>query len=134
MMFGIPLEYYTFQSKRIAEEYVNTYTRQLVDDIRNTGIVSSEHYERYREQVYSIIPKCKIYIEVARKMTEEDEINEVPVWNTKYDYYNTDEIEEELLANGNYKFKQNDFIRMKVVNSDSIVVAYYGGMIKDENY
>lgn len=128
LMFIIPTQYYMIQKKLLVRDYIDTEVRCVTDNIRNTGILSSENYRQFREKVYSVCPGCSIQIESTGTRKEDEESQ------TYDEYYYTVQIEDKLDKTGSFKFRAGDFIRIRIVDSDKYMVAYYGGMIKDENY
>lgn len=122
MMFGVPVKYYMMQKRQLVNNYVNTEVRYITDNIRNTGIISAAKYRQFREKVYCASPGSRIYIECEK---DRDDYME---------YYYTTQIEEELDKRDKCMFNTGNFIRVRVVDADNMLIAYYGGMVKDENY
>ena len=122
LMFVFPLMTMSNRADDVSQLSVQSLTTQFVDDVRTTGKITSDKYNKFVENIHSTGNTYDVEIEVkvrdenpGKKTTQtaKDKIGE----NVYYSVY-TSQIEEKLNANQDYKLKEGDIVSVDVKNTN----------------
>lgn len=115
LMFIVPVKITKERQDEFNQTYVLSETIYMVDNVRNTGILSREMYDIYLKKVTGVINNCRIDIISSDKDYE--------------NYMMNTDIFNQLNTNGSISFDRNDYFKM-VVYEGNKPIAYYGGSVK----
>ena len=122
LMFVFPLMTMSDRTDDVSQLTVETATTEFVDDIRTTGKITQDKYDKFIEAIgstgntYNVEMEVQILDENPGKkttQTEHDKIGE----NVYYSVY-TSQIEEKLKNDGVYKLKEGDIVSVSVKNTN----------------
>lgn len=122
LMFVFPLMTMSDRTDDVSQLTVETATTEFVDDIRTTGKITQDKYDKFIEAIgstgntYNVEMEVQILDENPGKkttQTEHDKIGE----NVYYSVY-TSQIEEKLIKDGVYKLKEGDIVSVSVKNTN----------------
>ncbi len=125
LMFVFPLMSLSERTDDISELIVQSATDEFVDDIRTTGKVTLDDYEKYVQTISStgnsfetemVIHQLDENPGVKVSQAEMTKIGE----NVYYDMY-TSQVQEELNKNGRIKLKEGDMITVTVKNTNQTI-------------
>lgn len=125
LMFVFPLMAVSERNDDIAELAVQTATIEFVDDVINTGKITSENYDKYIQTLGATGNSYEIELEVKKldenpskkaAQTSTDKIGE----NLYYSIF-TSQIESELDAKGRYTLKEGDMVSVSVKNTNRTI-------------
>lgn len=114
VMYIAPVRIQMERQAETVQTYILSETMYLVDNVRNTGILSSRMYEEYEKKVCSVCNNADIDILVKK--------------NENYDD-NTDDVLLCLENTGSYLLDKDDYFRI-AVKKGTQALTYYGGIIK----
>ena len=115
LMFVAPIKITMERQNEFKQTYVLSETMYLVDNIRNTRILSREMYESYANKVTGMIKNSKIEI-LSSDLGYEN-------------FVFTSDIFNGFQTNGRFEFKKYDYIKIIVYENEE-PIAYYGGSVK----
>lgn len=122
LMFVFPLMSLSERTDDISELAVQTATSEFVDDIRTTGKITLDKYEKFVQTINSTGNSFEVEMKVQQldenpgvKVTQAEmtKIGE-NVYYTKY----TTQVEEELNSTGKMKLKEGDMVSVTVKNTN----------------
>ena len=122
LMFVFPLMTMSDRTDDVSQLAVETTTTDFVDEVRTTGKITPDKYNKFVEELtstgntYDIEMEFKILDENPGKKTltlQSDKIGE----NAYYSVY-TSQIEEVLNNNKNYNLKEGDMFSVSVKNTN----------------
>ena len=125
LMFIFPLMALSERSDDISQLSVQTATAEFVDDIRATGKLTLEKYEKYLSTLTATGNSFDVDIQIQKldenpgvKVTQgqKDKIGE----NIYYSVY-TSQIMDELNANNEIKLKEGDIVSVTVKNTNKTI-------------
>lgn len=127
LMFVFPLMAMSDRNDDISQLSVQTSTVEFVDDIRTTGVLTLDDYDRFFQSISSTGNSYNVNMEIqvldenpGKKTTEEvtDKIGE----NVYYSKYTT-QIMDELNANpnGRMALKEGDIVSVSVNNTNTTI-------------
>ncbi|MBE5926430.1 MAG: hypothetical protein E7270_05665 [Lachnospiraceae bacterium] len=115
LMFIIPISITRERQNEYKQTYVLSETMYLVDNIRNTGVLSKEMYNIYVNKITGMINNSRIEI-VSSDMEYKD-------------FVFLNDIIDGFKNNEKYEFARFDYIKIIVYENDK-PIAYYGGSVK----
>lgn len=115
LMFIVPIKITKERQDEFKQTYILSETMYLVDNVRNTGVLSKEMYNIYANKVTSMIGNAQI------EMLSSDLEHKNLVFNS--------DIFEDLQTNGICEFSRYDYFKIIVYEND-MPIAYYGGSVK----
>lgn len=130
MMYIIPVFYMREEADRFRQTYILENVTYFVDGVRNTGILSSDDYDRLKSQLSNI---GQIYVIELEHCVYNTEGNSDEEYYFVSEYY-TKQVLEELQRNDEYCLAKNDYLKLIVKDIDGNVIAWYGGSVKYEAY
>ena len=123
LMFIFPLMTMSDRTDDVSQLTVDTATTEFVDDIRTTGKITQDKYDKFLQTIgstgntYNVEMQAQILDENPGKkttQTQRDKIGE----NVYYSVY-TSQIENKLKSNsGVYKLKEGDIVSVDVKNTN----------------
>lgn len=122
LMFVFPLMTMSDRTDDVSQLTVETATTEFVDEIRTTGKIAEDKYNKFIEAIgstgntYNVEMEVQILDENPGKKTTQsakDKIGE----NVYYSVY-TSQIEEKLLNDKVYKLKEGDIVSVSVKNTN----------------
>ena len=125
LMFVFPLMSMSERTDDIAQLAVQTATTDFVDNIRTTGKVTSQDYEKYMETIISTGNSFDVDIEI-RILDENPGVKTTQAEMTKIGenlYYNlyTSQVEEKLDNNGRITLKEGDMVSVTLRNTNQTI-------------
>ena len=125
LMFIFPLMSVSERNDDIAQLAVQTAAIEFVDDVRNTGKITSENYDKLIQTLAATGNSYEVELEVKKldenpgkknSQTQTDKIGE----NLYYSVF-TSQIEAELGTSGKYLLKEGDGISVSVKNTNRTI-------------
>ena len=122
LMFVFPLMTMSDRTDDVSQLAVETATTDFVDEVRTTGKITPDKYNKFIENIGSTGNTYNVEIEVQHldenpgkksSLTSVDKIGE----NAYYSVY-TSQIEEVLNNNKNYNLKEGDMFSVSVKNTN----------------
>ncbi len=130
MMYIVPVFYMREEADRFRQTYILDNVTYFVDGVRNTGILSSDDYDRLKNQLGSV---GQIYmIELEHSVYNTDVASDDEYYFVSEHY--TKQVLDELQKNNQYYLSKNDYLKLIVKDVDGNVIAWYGGSVKYEAY
>jgi len=125
LMFIFPLMAMSERTDDIAQLAVQTATTDFVDDVRATGKLTLEDYDKYLQTITSTGNSFDVDIEV-QILDENPGVKTTQAEMTKIGenlYYNkyTSQVEEELNNNGKITLKEGDMVSVTVKNTNQTI-------------
>lgn len=125
LMFIFPLMSVSERNDDIAQLSVQTATAELVDDVRNTGILSEDKYDKFLQTISATGNYYDVELEIKRL---DENPSKKTAWgaNDKIGenlYYSevTSQIISQLNTNGRIVLKQGDMFYVNVKNSNRTI-------------
>lgn len=125
LMFIFPLMSVSERNDDIAQLAVQTAAIEFVDDVRTTGKITSENYDKFIQTLSATGNSYEVEIEVKKldenpgKKNATGETNKVGE-NLYYSVF-TSQIESTLSDNGKYPLKEGDIISVNVKNTNRTI-------------
>lgn len=125
LMFVFPLMAMSDRNDDISQLSVQTSTVEFVDDIRTTGVLTADDYDKFVQNISSTGNAYDVNMEIqvldenpGKKVTEEakDKIGE----NVYYSKYTT-QILDELKEKDRISLKEGDIISVSVNNTNTTI-------------
>ena len=122
LMFVFPLMTMSDRTDDVSQLTVETATTEFVDDIRTTGKITQDKYDKFIEAIgstgntYNVEMEVQILDENPGKKTTQTEKTKIGE-NVYYSVY-TSQIEEKLKNDGVYKLKEGDIVSVSVKNTN----------------
>lgn len=125
LMFVFPLMAVSERNDDVSQLAVSTATAEFVDNVRATGKITMEDYDKFVQTInssgntYDVEIEAKILDEnVGIKVTQEqkDKIGE----NSYYDMYTT-QIMDKLMDKGRMTLKEGDIVSVSVKNTNTTI-------------
>lgn len=122
LMFVFPLMTMSDRTDDVSQLTVETATTEFVDEIRTTGKITEDKYNKFIEAIgstgntYNVEMEVQILDENPGKKTTQstkDKIGE----NVYYSVY-TSQIEDKLIKDEVYKLKEGDIVSVSVKNTN----------------
>ena len=122
LMFVFPLITMSDRTDDVSQLTVETATTEFVDEVRTTGKITADNYDKFLQSIgstgntYNVEMEAQILDENPGKKTTQasaDKIGE----NVYYSVY-TSQIESEIETNNVYKLKEGDIISVSVKNTN----------------
>lgn len=125
LMFVFPLMAMSERTDDVAQLAVQTATTDFVDNIRTTGKLTSEDYDKYMQTITSTGNSFDVDIEV-QILDENPGVKTTQAEMTKIGenlYYNlyTSQVEEKLNNNGRITLKEGDMVSVTVRNTNQTI-------------
>ena len=125
LMFVFPLMTMADRNDDVAQLAVQTATTEFVDDVRNTGKLTLDNYDKYIQTITSTGNSFETAIEVSIlddnrgvKATQ-GEINKIGE-NSYFTQYTT-QVEETLNKKGKMTLKEGDMVTVSVKNTNQTI-------------
>ena len=131
LMFVFPLMTMSNRADDVSQLSVQSLTTQFVDDVRTTGKITSDKYNKFVENIHSTGNTYDVEIEVkvrdenpGKKTTQADskKIGE----DVYYSIYTT-QIENTLKNNNAYNLKEGDIVSVSVKNTNTTMSQQLSG-------
>lgn len=125
LMFVFPLMSLSERTDDISQLAVQTATNEFVDNIRTTGKITLENYEKYIQTISATGNSFDVEMKVQQldenpgiKVTQAEmtKIGE-NIYYTKY----TSQVKEELNKSGKMKLKEGDMVSVTVKNTNQTI-------------
>ena len=129
LMFIAPITYMQKESQRLEETYVLTETSIFIENVKNTGIISKEEYDKYISKIAAMKNIYNIEIVHCKNLYNYETGSIV---FAAENYYKVD-IEDKLIKDGMYYLDEMDYIKITIYNNGNPIV-FVGGGIKNEAY
>lgn len=125
LMFVFPLMAMSERTDDVAQLAVQTATTDFVDNVRTTGKLTSEDYDKYLQTITSTGNSFDVDIEV-QILDENPGVKTTQAEMTKIGenlYYNlyTSQVEEKLNNNGRITLKEGDMVSVTVRNTNQTI-------------
>ena len=125
LMFVFPLMSLSERTDDISELVVQSTTDEFVDEIRTTGKITLDNYEKYLQEISSTGNSFDTEI-VVHQLDENPGVKVSEAEMTKIGenvYYSiyTSQVQEELNKNGKIKLKQGDMVTVTVKNTNQTI-------------
>ena len=125
LMFVFPLMSLSERTDDISELVVQSTTDEFVDEIRTTGKITLDNYEKYLQTISSTGNSFDTEI-VVHQLDENPGVKVSEAEMTKIGenvYYSiyTSQVQEELNKNGKIKLKQGDMVTVTVKNTNQTI-------------
>lgn len=135
LMFIVPVRIMIQKKNQAFQTYIYSETIKLVDSVRNTGKLTHEMYNNYKDniQINNEIYIIKLFHGISSDniLTESEEASS----NKNFlEFRYTKEILKCIENSREYLFMSGDIFRIEVRDKKGNVVSVYGGSIKDEDY
>ena len=131
LMFVFPLMTMSNRADDVSQLSVQSLTTQLVDDVRTTGKITSDKYNKFVENIHSTGNTYDVEIEV--KVRDENPGKKTTQANSKkigedvyYSIYTT-QIENTLKNNNAYNLKEGDIVSVSVKNTNTTMSQQLSG-------
>ena len=125
LMFVFPLMTMSNRADDVSQLSVQSLTTQFVDDVRTTGKITSDKYNKFVENIHSTGNTYDVEIEV--KVRDENPGKKTTQANSKkigedvyYSIYTT-QIENTLKNNNAYNLKEGDIVSVSVKNTNTTI-------------
>ena len=131
LMFVYPLMTMSNRADDVSQLSVQSLTTQFVDDVRTTGKITSDKYNKFVENIHSTGNTYDVEIEV--KVRDENPGKKTTQANSKkigedvyYSIYTT-QIENTLKNNNAYNLKEGDIVSVSVKNTNTTMSQQLSG-------
>ena len=131
LMFVFPLMTMSNRADDVSQLSVQSLTTQFVDDVRTTGKITSDKYNKFVENIHSTGNTYDVEIEV--KVRDENPGKKTTQANSKkigedvyYSIYTT-QIENTLKNNNAYNLKEGDIVSVSVKNTNTTLSQQLSG-------
>ena len=131
LMFVFPLMTMSNRADDVSQLSVQSLTTQFVDDVRTTGKITSDKYNKFVENIHSTGNTYDVEIEV--KVRDENPGKKTTQANSKkigedvyYSIYTT-QIENTLKSNKAYNLKEGDIVSVSVKNTNTTMSQQLSG-------
>ena len=131
LMFVFPLMTMSNRADDVSQLSVQSLTTQFVDDVRTTGKITSDKYNKFVENIHSTGNTYDVEIEV--KVRDENPGKKTTQANSKkigedvyYSIYTT-QIENTLKNNNAYNLKEGDIVSVSVKNTNTTMSKKLSG-------
>ena len=125
LMFVFPLMSMSDRTDDISQLLVETATTEFVDNVRSTGKLTLDDYDKYVEEIsstgntYDVEMTAQILDENPGIKTTQAEITKIGE-NVYYNLYTT-QIEDRLKSNSTLKLKEGDIFSVSVKNTNTTI-------------
>jgi surface antigen len=125
LMFIFPLMAMSDRTDDISQLSVQTATTEFVDDIRTTGVITLDNYDKFVQTIsstgnaYDVSMEVKVLDENPGKKATQS-ASKVIGENVSYSLY-TSQIMSELEQNDKYTLKEGDYVAVSVTNTNSTI-------------
>lgn len=125
LMFVFPLMSMSDRTDDISQLLVETATTEFVDNVRSTGKLTLDDYDKYVQEIsstgntYDVEMTAKILDENPGIKTTQAEITKIGE-NVYYNLYTT-QIEDRLKSNSTLKLKEGDIFSVSVKNTNTTI-------------
>ena len=131
LKFVFPLMTMSNRADDVSQLSVQSLTTQFVDDVRTTGKITSDKYNKFVENIHSTGNTYDVEIEV--KVRDENPGKKTTQANSKkigedvyYSIYTT-QIENTLKNNNAYNLKEGDIVSVSVKNTNTTMSQQLSG-------
>ena len=131
LMFVFPLMTMSNRADDVSQLSVQSLTTQFVDDVRTTGKITSDKYNKFVENIHSTGNTYDVEIEV--KVRDENPGKKTTQANSKkigedvyYSIYTT-QIENTLKNNNAYNLEEGDIVSVSVKNTNTTMSQQLSG-------
>ena len=131
LMFVFPLMTMSNRADDVSQLSVQSLTTQFVDDVRTTGKITSDKYNKFVENIHSTGNTYDVEIEV--KVRDENPGKKTTQANSKkigedvyYSIYTT-QIENTLKNNNAYNLKEGEIVSVSVKNTNTTMSQQLSG-------
>ena len=125
LMFVFPLMSMSDRTDDISQLLVETATTEFVDNVRSTGKLTLDDYDKYVQEIsstgntYDVEMTAQILDENPGIKTTQAEITKIGE-NVYYNLYTT-QIEDRLKSNSTLKLKEGDIFSVSVKNTNTTI-------------
>lgn len=125
LMFVFPLMSMSDRTDDISQLLVETATTEFVDNVRSTGKLTLDDYDKYVQEIsstgntYDVEMTAQILDENPGIKTTQAEITKIGK-NVYYNLYTT-QIEDRLKSNSTLKLKEGDIFSVSVKNTNTTI-------------
>ena len=125
LMFVFPLMSMSDRTDDISQLLVETATTEFVDNVRSTGKLTLDDYDKYVQEIsstgntYDVEMTAQILDENPGIKTTQAEITKIGE-NVYYNLYTT-QIEDRLKSNSTLKLKEGDVCSVSVKNTNTTI-------------
>ncbi len=125
LMFVFPLMSMSDRTDDISQLLVETATTEFVDNVRSTGKLTLDDYDKYVQEIsstgntYDVEMTAQILDENPGIKTTQAEITKIGE-NVYYNLYTT-QIEDRLKSNSTLKLKEGDIFSVAVKNTNTTI-------------
>ena len=125
LMFVFPLMSLSERTDDISQLAVQTATTEFVDNIRTTGKITLDDYEKYLQTISATGNSFEVEM-LVQQLDENPSVKVTQAEMTKIGenvYYNkyTSQIEDELNKTGRMKLKEGDMVSVTVRNTNQTI-------------
>lgn len=149
LLFIVPIAFYSARQQNLSQLYVINESMQLVESIKNTGVITEKMFYEFETNVFKLGGRFKI--ELSRTHYEYN-------MDVSGDYVEVEEIcympqlAKEMEISGRVEFAEGDYVYIRVSRvgkglmekmssfflecaiPENEVLAFYGGYVKNESY
>lgn len=125
LMFVFPLMSMSDRTDDISQLLIETATTEFVDNVRSTGKLTLDDYDKYVQEIsstgntYDVEMTAQILDENPGIKTTQAEITKIGE-NVYYNLYTT-QIEDRLKSNSTLKLKEGDIFSVSVKNTNTTI-------------
>ena len=132
LLFIFPLMSISERNDDIAQLAVQTAVIEFVDDVRTTGKITTENYDKFLQTLSATGNSYEVEIEIKKldenpgkksALVETDKIGE----NLYYSVF-TSQIEERVSATGKYALNEGDIVSVTVKNNNQTIAQMLRGV------
>lgn len=149
LLFIVPLTFYAGRQQNLSQLYVINESMQLVESVKNTGVITDDMYRGFEANVFKLGGRYKI--ELSRTHFEYN-MDETGDYIKCEEVYYTPQLMEEMELDGRVEFAEGDYVYIRVSRvgkglpekmsgcflnyalPENEVLAFYGGYVKNESY
>ena len=131
LMFVFPLMTMSNRADDVSQLSVQSLTTQFVDDVRTTGKITSDNYNKFVENIHStgntqdVEIVVKVRDENPGKKTTQEKSKKIAE-DVYYSIYTT-QIENTLKDNNAYNLKEGDIVSVSVKNTNTTMSQQLSG-------
>ena len=125
LMFVFPLMTMSNRADDVSQLSVQSLTTQFVDDVRTTGKITSDKYNKFVENTYDVEIEVKVRDENPGKKTTQ--ANSKKIGEDVYYSIYTTQIENTLKNNNAYNLKEGDIVSVSVKNTNTTMSQQLSG-------
>jgi len=125
LMFVFPLMTMADRNDDVAQLAVQTATTEFVDDVRNTGKLTLDNYDKYIQTITStgntFEPAIEVQVLDDNRGVKEAQAEVTKIGENSYYTQYTTQIEDILNAKGKMTLKEGDMVTVTVKNTNQTI-------------